>query len=62
MFWLKFCVETRLSYEPLEPFWFSSISGAKIMSQKPKSGQNFYPHKRKPGLNNTHFVYGPEPD
>jgi len=28
------------------------------MAQKPKSGQNFYPHKRKPGLNDTHFAYG----
>jgi len=28
------------------------------MSQKPKGGQNVYTHKRKPGLNNTHFVYG----
>jgi len=28
------------------------------MPQKTKSGQNFYPYKRKPGLNTTPFVYG----
>ena len=28
------------------------------MPQKPKSGQNVYPYKRKPGLNNTQFEYG----
>jgi len=28
------------------------------MPQKPKSGQNLYPYKTKPGLNNTQFGYG----
>jgi len=28
------------------------------MAQKPKNGQHFYPHKWKPGVNNTHFEYG----
>ena len=38
--------------------WLSSKSGAKIMPQKPKSGQIFYSYERKPGVNNTQFVYG----
>jgi len=46
----------KLDYHP--SLWLSSISGAKIMSQKPKSDQNFYPYKKKPGLNNTQFGYG----
>jgi len=27
------------------------------MPQRTKIVQNFYPYKRKPGLNNTQFVY-----
>ena len=38
--------------------WLSSISGSKVMPQKPRSGQNLCPYKRKPGLNNTQFGYG----
>jgi len=28
------------------------------MPQKTKTGQTFYPYKRKPGINNTRFVCG----
>jgi len=38
--------------------WLSSISGAKIMPQKTKSGQNFYPYKLQPGVKKTHIGYG----
>jgi len=44
--WLKLCL--KLAYHPSFRAlgWLSSISGTKIMDQKPKMGKNFYPHKR----------------
>ena len=47
----KFCLETRLSYKSLEPLIdFLAYLDQKLHHKKAKSGQNFYPYKRKPGV------------
>jgi len=46
---LKFLLKTRLSYESLEPLIdFLAYLDQKLHHKKTKSGQNFYPYKRKP--------------
>jgi len=46
-FWKEYFLETRLSYEFLEPLiGFLAYLDKKLMPQKPKSGQNCYPYKR----------------
>jgi len=54
-----FFFETRLSYVSLEPLIvFLAYLDKKLCHKKTKSGQNIYPYKKKPGLNNTPFVCG----
>jgi len=50
-----FCLKFRV-FRALD--WLSSISGAKIMAQKTKIGQNFYPCICQPGMESTHILYG----
>ena len=48
---LKFFLETRLSYESLEPLIdFLAYLDKKLYQKKTKSGQNFCTYERKPGV------------
>ena len=53
------CLETRLSYESLEPFMdFQAYLDQKLCHKKQKKVKISSPTKGNQGLNNTPFVYG----